>query len=61
LAGLNPSRISPIPSSQFVRPALRPQYSVLGHEAWFAVGLAPMRDWKVALNEAFAVGAMGTT
>jgi dTDP-4-dehydrorhamnose reductase len=43
-------------SSSFVRPAKRPAYSVLGHDAWNAVGaggvsVGPMRDWKIALSE----------
>jgi dTDP-4-dehydrorhamnose reductase len=56
-AGLDPERISPTDSSQFVRPAPRPSYSVLGHEAWSRAGMAPMRDWRAALDAAFAAGA----
>ena len=37
------------------RPAIigppRPAYSVLGHDAWRAAGLAPMRDWEAALAD----------
>ena len=57
-AGLDPARVLPTDSSQFVRPAPRPAYSVLGHDAWSAAGLAPMRDWRAALDEAFATGAL---
>jgi dTDP-4-dehydrorhamnose reductase len=57
LGGLDPDRVKPTDSSQFVRPAPRPPYSVLGHDAWSTVGLAPMRDWRVALHDAFATGA----
>jgi len=39
-----------------VRPAPRPAYSVLGHDAWAAVGLSPMRDWREALADAAASG-----
>lgn len=60
LGGLDPQAVKPVDSSQFVRPAPRPAYSVLGHDAWAEVGLAPMRDWRVALTEAFATGALGT-
>jgi len=43
-------------STSFVRPAKRPAYSVLGHDAWSAIGMngnsvKPMRDWKIALQE----------
>ncbi|MFD4423037.1 dTDP-4-dehydrorhamnose reductase [Agromyces sp. NPDC058484] len=51
-AGLDPNRITPTDSSAFVRPAPRPSYSVLGHDAWTAAGLAPMRDWREALAQA---------
>jgi dTDP-4-dehydrorhamnose reductase len=57
-AGLDPARVLPTDSSQFVRPAPRPAYSVLGHDAWSAAGLDPMRDWRSALDEAFATGAL---
>ena len=55
--GVPAERVVPTDSSSFVRPAKRPAYSVLGHDAWGAVGAAggsvsPMRDWKIALGEA---------
>ncbi len=53
LAGLDPARVVPTTSADFVRPAARPTYSVLGHAAWAAVGIPPMRDWREALAEAF--------
>lgn len=52
--GLDPERIQPTDSGSFVRPAPRPAYSVLGHNAWTAAGLAPMRDWHEALDAADA-------
>ncbi|TBN55938.1 dTDP-4-dehydrorhamnose reductase [Glaciihabitans arcticus] len=58
-AGLDPERVTPTDSSQFTRPAPRPAYSVLGHNAWTAAGLTPMRDWRSALDAAFASGALG--
>ena len=58
LGGLDPQNVKPTDSSAFVRPAPRPAYSVLGHDAWSEVGLEPMRDWKVALREAFDTGAL---
>jgi dTDP-4-dehydrorhamnose reductase len=56
-AGLDPERVRPTDSSTFMRPAPRPAYSVLGHDRWTAVGLAPMRSWSEALVEATAAGA----
>ena len=57
-AGLDPARVLRTDSSQFVRPAPRPAYSVLGHDAWAAASLPAMRDWREALDEAFATGAL---
>ncbi|WP_431279724.1 dTDP-4-dehydrorhamnose reductase [Leifsonia poae] len=57
-AGLNPDRVTPTDSAQFVRPAARPSYSVLGHTAWQAVGLPPMREWKEALADASRHGVL---
>jgi dTDP-4-dehydrorhamnose reductase len=54
--GLDAERVSPTSSEQFVRPAPRPAYSVLGHDAWAAVGLTAMRPWQDALTEALAAG-----
>jgi dTDP-4-dehydrorhamnose reductase len=56
--GLDPERVQPTDSSAFVRPAPRPAYSVLGHDAWTAAGLTPMRHWREALTEAVATGAV---
>ncbi len=50
--GENPERILPTDSSSYVQLAPRPAYSVLGHQAWASVGMAPMRDWRVALHDA---------
>jgi dTDP-4-dehydrorhamnose reductase len=55
-AGLDPERVKPTDSSTFVRPAARPSYSVLGHDAWRRVGLQPMRPWEDALAAATAEG-----
>jgi dTDP-4-dehydrorhamnose reductase len=56
-AGLDPERIHATDSAAFVRPAPRPAYSVLGHDAWAAAGLEPMRHWRDALVDAAASGA----
>jgi len=58
-AGLDPQRVTPISGAEFVRPARRPSYSVLGHDGWAAAGLSAPRDWKEALGEAFASGSVG--
>jgi dTDP-4-dehydrorhamnose reductase len=51
-AGLDPERVQPTDSASFVRPAPRPAYSVLGHDAWALSGLSPLRHWEDALAEA---------
>jgi dTDP-4-dehydrorhamnose reductase len=55
-AGLDPRRVQPTTSADFVRPAPRPAYSVLGHDAWLRVGLGPQRDWQASLDAAFDRG-----
>ena len=56
LANADPSRVKPTTSAEFVRPAPRPPYSVLGHDSWVRVGLPAMRHWKEGLAAAFADG-----
>ncbi|SJM66255.1 dTDP-4-dehydrorhamnose reductase [Gulosibacter sp. 10] len=58
LAGHDPERVAPTDSSAFARPAARPAYSVLGHDAWSRAGLSPMRDWREALEAAAADGVL---
>jgi dTDP-4-dehydrorhamnose reductase len=50
--GADASRIIPVSTSEFPRPAKRPSYSVLGHDNWAKTKVAPMRDWRIALAEA---------
>jgi dTDP-4-dehydrorhamnose reductase len=52
LAGVDGNRVVPVSSSEYPRPAKRPAYSVLSHEAWAKTSLKPMRDWRIALEEA---------
>jgi dTDP-4-dehydrorhamnose reductase len=60
LSGLDPERIRATESAAFVRPAPRPAFSVLGHDAWSRVGLAAPRPWREALAEAIDRGALST-
>ena len=53
LAGADIYRIKPISSFDLQRPAKRPLYSVLGHQAWSGTTVAPLRDWKSALTYSF--------
>jgi dTDP-4-dehydrorhamnose reductase len=46
------SRIIPVTSSEYLRPAKRPSYSVLCHVSWEKTPLSPMRDWENALQDA---------
>jgi dTDP-4-dehydrorhamnose reductase len=57
-AGLDPDRVKKTDSSQFVRPAPRPAYSVLGHGSWERAGLEPMRNWTEALADAASRGVL---
>ena len=43
----------PITTADYPLPAPRPAYSVLGHDAWGAAGIAPIGDWRDALRRAF--------
>ena len=52
LVGADVSRVKPVGSDAFPRPAKRPAYSVLGHDNWVGSGVDEMRDWKIALAEA---------
>ena len=44
-AGLDPEIVTPTTSAGFVRPAPRPAYSVLGHDALARRGVTPIGDW----------------
>jgi dTDP-4-dehydrorhamnose reductase len=49
LAGADPDQVTPITSAAHPRPASRPGCSVLGHDAWARIGVAPIGDWAGAL------------
>ena len=57
-AGLDPERVLPTTSAQFIRPAARPDFSVLGHDGWASAGIPPMRHWRDALAAAHSAGAL---
>jgi dTDP-4-dehydrorhamnose reductase len=52
IAGADVSRVIPVSTTVFPRPAKRPAYSVLGHDAWVGTSVPAMRNWKIALEEA---------
>jgi len=52
LAGADENRVVGVSSGEFPRPAKRPSYSVLSHDAWANTSLKPMRDWRIALKKA---------
>jgi dTDP-4-dehydrorhamnose reductase len=55
--GLDPSRVLPVTTDAFPRPAPRPAYSVLSNRRWLEAALPAMPHWRDALHEAFvAVG-----
>ena len=56
LIGADPARVIAVTSEQFVRPAPRPAYSVLGHQRWADAGLSEMRDWREAIAEGMQRG-----
>jgi dTDP-4-dehydrorhamnose reductase len=52
LSGADVNRVIPVSSSEYLRPAKRPSYSVLSHDSWATTSIKPMRDWRIALIEA---------
>jgi dTDP-4-dehydrorhamnose reductase len=52
-AGADPALVSPTTTAAYPRPAPRPTYGVLGHDAWAAADVKPIGDWRDALDRAF--------
>jgi dTDP-4-dehydrorhamnose reductase len=51
LSGADVARVTAVSSSEFPRLAKRPNYSVLSHASWAKSRVAPMADWKSALEK----------
>jgi len=56
LIGADPKRVIAVTSEEFIRPAPRPAYSVLGHDMWAEAGIPEMRDWREAIADAVNLG-----
>ncbi len=50
LLGADPARVRRTTSAAFARPAPRPAWSVLGHDAWAVAGLDSLPPWEVSLR-----------
>ncbi|GIG39623.1 NAD(P)-dependent oxidoreductase [Cellulomonas phragmiteti] len=53
-AGMDPAIVAPTTSEGAARPAPRPAYSVLGHDALVRAGVAPVGDWAERWHAAAA-------
>jgi dTDP-4-dehydrorhamnose reductase len=51
LAGADVGRVIPVSSNEYPRPAKRPSYSILSHDAWASTSVEPLRDWRIALAD----------
>ena len=52
LCGANSERVKPIKTPINANTAVRPAYSVLDNKNWIEKGILPMRDWRLALENA---------
>lgn len=44
--GKDPDVVEAVTSEQFIRPAPRPEWSILGHDSLKQAGITPIGDWK---------------
>jgi len=51
LIGKGDSLVESVGSDAYMRPAPRPNNSVLSNQSWIDAGLTPMSNWKSALAE----------
>lgn len=52
IADADVHRVISVSSNEYPRPAKRPSYSVLSHDAWAKTSVKPLRDWRIALADA---------
>ena len=54
-SGADVGRVIPITSNEYPSLAKRPSYSVLSPDGWQKTSIKPLRDWRIALDEAMPV------
>ena len=59
LLGADTARVRPVTSGAYPRPAPRPAYSVLGHDAWARAGIKPIPGWRPRLHQGLRAVAAG--
>lgn len=52
LSGHDTDRVIPVSSEEYRRPAVRPAWSVLGHDVWDSTPMGPMAPWETMLKAA---------
>jgi dTDP-4-dehydrorhamnose reductase len=52
IAGADPARVTPVPSSEFATKVQRPKYSVLDNQKCSESGIVPLGPWKDSVQKA---------